>query len=301
MSSHSGSKAILYAFLANLGIAIAKTVTSIITGSGSMMAEAIHSYADTGNQILLFIGLHRSKKPADDIHPLGYGKVAYFWSFIVAIFLFSIGGLYSVYEGIHKLMHPSQIEKAYIALLVLGFSILLEGASLFGALREVKKIRKNKSLREWLKTSARSDLIVVLGEDLAAISGLVLAFTFISIGMVTGNPAFDAIGSIVIGVVLIIVSIFISLKIKSLIIGQSASPEIQKKIEAIIEHEQSVREVYHIITMHFGTTLMVAAKIRFMPKIPVGEVSRIINHIEVEIKKEFHEVEYTFIEPDITD
>lgn len=301
MSSHSGSKAILYAFLANLGIAIAKTITSIITGSGSMMAEAIHSYADTGNQILLFIGLHRSQKPSDEIHPLGYGKAAYFWSFIVAILLFSIGGLYSIYEGVHKLIHPGKLDKAYIALLVLGFSILLEGGSLLGALKEIKKLRKNKSLFSWVKTSSRADLVVVLGEDFAAITGLMLAFIFIWIGMITENPIFDAIGSVAIGFVLIMVSILISLKIKSLIIGQAASVEIKSKIEEIIKSEKNIQKVFNVITMYFGHTLMVAAKINFSPEISVKDASKIINKIEVEIKNEFPEVEYTFIEPDITD
>ncbi len=301
MAHHSGAKAILYAFLANLGIAILKTVTSVVTGSGSMMAEAIHSYADTGNQILLFLGLRRSAKPADETHPLGYGKVTYFWSFIVAVLLFSMGGIFSVYEGMHKLSHPAKLEKIEIALVVLGFSILLEAGSLYGALKEIKKIRGDMKLLPWIKKSANADLIVVLGEDAAAISGLVLAFVFLSIGMVTGNPVFDAIGSIVIGFILILVSIFIAIKIKSLIIGQSASPEIRGRVQEILASEKSVREVYHIITVHFGNTIMLAAKIRFSPDISVKKISEIINRLEADIKTEFPEIEYTFMEPDVAD
>ncbi len=301
MAHHSGAKAILYAFLANMGIAVLKTVTSVITGSGSMMAEAIHSYADTGNQILLFLGLRRSAKPADETHPLGYGKVTYFWSFIVAVLLFSMGGIFSVYEGMHKLSHPAKLEKIVIALAVLGLSILLEASSLYGALKEIKKIRGDRKLLHWIKESANADLIVVLGEDAAAIFGLVLAFVFLSIGMVTGNPVFDAIGSIVIGLILILVSTFIAVKIKSLIIGQAASPEIREKVREILASEKSVQEVYHIITIHFGNTIMLAAKIRFSPNISVKKISEIINRLEEDIKKEFPEIEYTFVEPDITD
>jgi len=208
MSDHgSSAKAILYAFTANLGIALAKLAASIYTHSGSMMAEAIHSFADCGNQVLLYLGLRQAQKPPDAKHPLGYGKVTYFWSFIVALLLFSMGGLFSMYEGWHKLHAPEELHQAWIALAVLGASILLEFGSLVGCLREIKKLRKDKPLWRWVGTTRNAELVVVLGEDLAALLGLALAFVFVALATVTGNPVFDAVGSIVIGIIQIMASV----------------------------------------------------------------------------------------------
>jgi cation diffusion facilitator family transporter len=234
-SSHdSTARAILYAFLANLGIAIAKTWAALITGSGSMLAEAIHSYADTGNQVLLYLGLKQSLRPPDEEHPLGYGKLSYFWSFIVAILLFSMGGLFSIYEGYHKLTHPEPLSQIWIALVVLVLAIMLEGASLFGALREIKKVRAGRPFFEWFRHTRNSELVVVLGEDIGAQLGLVLALSFLILAFVTGNPMFDALGSICIGVVLLVISVFVAWRVKSLLVGRSADPEIQQAIDAII-------------------------------------------------------------------
>ncbi|MBV1888867.1 MAG: cation transporter, partial [Proteobacteria bacterium] len=184
-SSHSengGSahKAILYAFFANLGIAISKTWAAMHTGSGSMLAEAIHSYADCGNQLLLVLGMKQANRPADSDHPMGYGKLTYFWSFIVALMLFSMGGLFSVYEGLHKLESHEPLNQAWIGLLVLIVAIGLEGLSLLGCLKEIKLLRGDKSLLRWIKATRQSELLVMLAEDVAAIIGLVLASGFLS-------------------------------------------------------------------------------------------------------------------------
>ena len=188
-STHdSTARAILHAFLANFGIALAKTWAAMVTGSGSMLAEAIHSYADTGNQVLLFLGLKQSQRPADDEHPLGYGKLSYFWSFIVAILLFSMGGIFSIYEGLHKLQNPEPLSQIWIAIVVLILAIFLEGFSLFGALREIGKVRGERPFREWLKHKRSSELVVVLGEDIGAQLGLMLALGFLLLAMITGNP-----------------------------------------------------------------------------------------------------------------
>ena len=184
-------KAILYAFLANFGIALAKSWGAWFTGSGSMLAEAIHSYADAGNQVLLYLGLVQSKKPADENHPLGYGKLSYFWSFIVAIILFSLGGLFSIYEGIHKFQEPEPLNQVWVGLLILGIAIVLEGASLLGCLGEISKLRKERTLREWLRTTRNAELVVVLGEDIAALVGLVLAFCFLGWAGYTGDTRFQ--------------------------------------------------------------------------------------------------------------
>src|SRR4051812_8374943 len=210
MSDHGSShKAIFYAFIANLGIALAKLGAAAYTHSGSMLAEAIHSFADCGNQVLLFIGLRQAQKPPDALHPLGYGKVTYFWSFVVALLLFSMGGLFSINEGWHKLHSHEPLNKAWIALVVLGLSVALEFGSLLGCLREVRKLRGEKSFGYWLRNTRNAELVVVLGEDVAALVGLAIAFVFVALAAATGNGIFDAIGSIVIVVVLVCVSIFV--------------------------------------------------------------------------------------------
>ena len=197
MSEHgSSAKAILYAFLANLFIAITKSGAAMYTHSGSMMAEAIHSFADCGNQVLLFIGLKQAQRPPDPLHPLGHGRLTYFWSFIVALLLFSAGGLFSIYEGWHKLHAPEELHQVWVALVVLGVSIVLETGSLVGCLREIAKLRRGRSLAQWVRKTRNAELVVVLGEDIAALLGLVIAFVFVSIAALTGDTRFDAAGSI---------------------------------------------------------------------------------------------------------
>ena len=300
MAGHGDTtKAILYAFLANLGLAIAKTGAAFYTGSGSMMAEAIHSFADCGNQILLFIGLKQSKKPADVRHPLGYGKITYFWSFIVAIMLFSMGGLYSIYEGWHKLHETGELNQIWIALVVLGFGIVLESFSLYGALKVVKEIRKDKSFREWFKNTRNAELVVILGEDTAATIGLAVAFVFVSIAAVSGDPVYDALGSICIGVILIFISIFIGWRIQSLIVGRSAEPELRELIDSIIEKDDAIETLLNSITMHLGPDVMLAAKIKMKAGLSIEEAVKQINELEVEVKRQVPSIVWCFIEPDI--
>jgi cation diffusion facilitator family transporter len=301
-SSHnSTARAILYAFIANFGIAIAKTAAAIFTGSGSMLAEAIHSYADTGNQVLLYLGLTQATKPADKEHPLGYGKLSYFWSFIVAILLFSLGGLFSIYEGLHKLHNPEELRYLWVAMLVLSFAILLEGGSLYGAWREVGKVRGERPFREWLKHTRNSELVVVLGEDIGAQVGLVLALFFLTLAYVTGNPMYDAIGSICIGTVLIIISIFIGWRIKALLVGRSADPEIQQVIDGIISERDDIVTVFNTITVQFGPDTMLAAKIRLREDLGLEAAVASINALERELKERVPNLKWCFVEPDIAD
>jgi len=300
MAGHGDTtKAILYAFLANLGLAIAKTGAALYTGSGSMMAEAVHSFADCSNQILLFLGLKQSQKPADEKHPLGYGKITYFWSFIVAIMLFSMGGLYSIFEGWHKLHEPGELNQIWIALVVLAFGIFLESSALMGALRVVKKIRGEKPFLQWLKNTRSAELVVIIGEDSAATLGLFVAFIFVSIAAVTGNPMYDAIGSICIGIILIFISIFIGWRIQSLIIGRSAEPELRELIDSIIEKDDAIEKLLNSITMHLGPKVMLAAKIKMKPRLSIEEAVKQINELEVEIQRQVPSVVWCFIEPDI--
>lgn len=301
-STHSGTaRAILYAFLANGGIAIAKSVVAWITGSGSMLAEAIHSYADTGNQVLLYLGLKQSGRPPDKEHPLGYGKLSYFWSFIVALMLFSLGGLFSIYEGMHKLQHPEPLTQIWMAIVVLVVAIILESFSLLGCLREINIIRKERSFRSWLTHTRNSELVVVLGEDIAALLGLTLALIFVSLAAVTGDPVYDAIGSMCIGVVLIVISVFLTIRVRSLLVGRSADPMIQETINRIIEHDDDIEKVFNAITMQFGPDTLLAAKIKLKSGIDIDTAVADINDLERRLKEQIPGLKWCFIEPDVED
>ena len=301
-STHgSAAKAILYAFLANFGIALSKSWAAWLTGSGSMLAEAIHSYADAGNQVLLYTGLRQSQRPPDENHPLGYGKLSYFWSFVVALLLFSLGGLFSIYEGFHKFQHPEPISEVWIALLVLGVAIVLEALSLAGCLREIRLVRGEQPFREWLKHTRNAELVVVFGEDVAAIFGLCLAFGFLSVASLTGDPVYDAIGSMCIGVTLVVISIFIATHVRSLLVGRSAEPVIRQKMRDIISANPDIAEVYRMITIQFGADTMLAAKIRMIDGIPLGQAVASINEMERQLKEAIPNLRWSFIEPDTTD
>lgn len=302
MSDHgSSAKAILYAFVANLGIALAKLGAAIYTHSGSMLAESIHSFADCGNQVLLFLGLRQAQKPPDAKHPLGYGKVTYFWSFVVALLLFSMGGLFSIYEGWHKLDAHEELNKPWIALGVLAVSIGLEYFSLMGCLREIAKLRKEKPLRQWLKHTRNGELVVVLGEDIAALVGLVLAFVFVGLAALTGNIVFDAIGSITIGVVLVCVSIFIAIRIKGLLVGRSAEDDLQEALRAEVAGEPNIEALLNAITMQMGPDVMLALKVKMRAGITLETAVETLNALERRIKAKFNEVKWIFVEPDVAD
>ncbi|MDP6673916.1 MAG: cation diffusion facilitator family transporter [Gammaproteobacteria bacterium] len=297
----ASEKAILYALLANFGIALSKSWGAWFTGSGSMLAEAIHSYADTGNQILLFIGLVQARKPPDVEHPLGYGKISYFWAFIVAIMLFSLGGLFSIYEGVHKLQEPEPLEQIWAALLILGIAIVLEGASLLGALREIRKLRGEQSFSEWFSVTRNAELVVVLGEDVAAEIGLMLAFIFVMLAGITGDTRYDAFGSICIGVVLIVVSIFVATRIKSLLVGRSAEPELRRLIDNIIEEDPAIERLLNTITLQVGPKIMLAIKIKMDSNLTIDEAVAHINTLEKRLKQQVPAIGWCFVEPDNVD
>ncbi len=297
----SSARAILYALLANFGIALAKSWAAIVTHSGSMLAEAIHSFADCGNQVLLYLGMRQAQRPPDAEHPLGYGKLSYIWSFVVALLLFSVGGLVSIYEGWHKLNEPEPLSAAWIALAVLGVSMALETLSLLGALREVRKLRRGRSLMSWLKATRNAELVVVLGEDCAALVGLALAFVFVLLAVLTGNPAFDAIGSLAIGAVLIAVAFWMALRIRTLLIGRSAEEDIRFGIEQIIEEDPNIEALLNAITLQIGPKIMLAAKIRMRAAMPIEQAVACINALELRLHAKFPEIGWCFIEPDVTD
>ncbi|MBC8003934.1 MAG: cation diffusion facilitator family transporter [Verrucomicrobia bacterium] len=300
MSNQDASvKSILFALLANFGIAVTKTIAAVITGSGAMLAEAIHSYADCGNQGLLFLGLKKMKREPDMEHPLGYGKEIYFWSFIVALILFSMGGLFSAYEGIHKLSSHEGLKSPMVAIVVLSLSILLEAASTYGCITQINKIKGKVPLRVWLKYSRQSELIVVLGEDIAAMMGLVFALIAVILSMITGNPVYDAIGSIVIGVLLIIISFVLGIKVKSLLIGQSADDPTRTSIKLFLEARPEVEQLLNLITFQMGPQIMVAVKAKMKRADSVDEMVTRINACEVALRKQYPAIQWVFFEPDI--
>jgi cation diffusion facilitator family transporter len=300
MSQQDASvKSILFALLANLGIAVTKTVAAVVTGSGAMLAESIHSYADCSNQVLLFLGLRATRKKPDKEHPLGYGKEIYFWSFIVALILFSMGGLFSVYEGIHKIRLHEGLKNPLIAIVVLSVSMFLEGASLYGCLRQINKVRHRVTLWTWFKNTRQSELIVVLAEDVAALLGLSLALIAVVLSIATGNPVFDAFGSIGIGLLLVIISIFLAVKVKSLLIGQSADSLICSEIRSTLESRREIEKVLHLITMQLGPRIMVAVKAKMAKADTVDQLIQNINTCEKELKKEHPDIQWVFFEPDV--
>lgn len=297
----SGTKAIYYALFANAGIALTKTAAALITASSSMLAEAIHSFADCGNQLLLLLGIKRAKAPPTALHPLGYGKVSYFWSFLVALLLFSVGGLFSVYEGSHKLLHPEPLQYPWVAIAVLGVGVVLEAFSLYGALRELKPTRGNRSLYRWFRETRQSELMVVVGEDIAALLGLMVALLFVLLTMLTGNPVFDAVGSIVIGILLITIALMITLEIKSLIIGESADEEFKAQLTDFFAQNYPNVQILNLITQHHGPDIILAIKAKFLrwPQNSRMLVDQ-INAIEKAIRQNFASVRFIFFEPDIT-
>jgi cation diffusion facilitator family transporter len=293
-------KTILYALGANLAIAVAKTAAAIFTSSSAMLAEAIHSFADSGNQGLLLWGLRQAKRPPSPEYPLGWGKAVFFWSFIVALVLFSLGGLFSLYEGWHKLSDPEPLKYAWVAVGILVFAIAAETVSLRACLHEVDKVRHGRTLWRWFRESRQSELVVILGEDIAALLGLVLALCAIAITMLTGDPVWDALGSMSIGALLIIVAIGIGIEIKALLIGQSAEPETEARLRAALQRQPGVDAVYRMITMQLGTSLMVAVKVK-MKDSSAREMIGAINRAEAALRAEFPEIQWLFFEPDLAD
>jgi cation diffusion facilitator family transporter len=294
------ARTIFYALGANLAIAVAKTGAAVATGSSSMLAEAIHSYADSGNQGLLLWGMRQAKRPPSPDYPLGWGKAVFFWSFIVALVLFSLGGLFSVYEGWHKLAHPEDLSYPWVAVGILVFGLIAEAISMRACLQEVNKVRGKKSVWRWFRTSRQSELVVILGEDFAALLGLALALIAVLLTILTANPMWDGLGSIWIGVVLILIAVGIGVEIKGLLIGQSAEPETVARIREFVERHDEVEKVYRIITMQLGSSLMVALKAK-MKAGNAAELVAAINRTEAALRREFPDIQWLFFEPDIAD
>lgn len=294
-------RSIFFALGANLAIALAKLGAAIATGSSAMLAEAIHSFADSGNQGLLLLGLSRAKRPPSPDYPLGHGKAIYFWSFIVALVLFMLGGLFSIYEGAHKLGEPEPLSYPWMAVGILVFGVFAECVSLYGCLTEVNKVRQGRSLWQWFRESRQSELVVVLGEDLAALLGLALALIAVLATMASGDPRYDALGSIAIGVVLVVVAIGIAVEIKGLLIGQSADPNVEKALRELLAQREEVAEVYRLLTLQLGASLMVSVKARMRERGSVEAMVASINRVEAAMRAAFPDIQWLFFEPDVKD
>src|SRR3984957_7661601 len=292
---------IFFALGANFAIFVAKLVAALLTGCGALLAESTHSLADCGNQGLLLIGMRQSKRAPSDEHPLGYGMVVYFWSFIVALMLFTVGGLFSFYEGIYKIEHPEPLRMPWLAIVVLSFSLIAESFSMWGCLREVRKARGGKNLWRWFHESRQSELIVVFGEDLAALLGLLFAMAAVVATHVTGNPVFDAYGSIAIGVLLCVVAIFVAREVASLLIGQSAEPKLRDALCDYVRARPEIEHVFRIITLQLGPDVMVSIKAKMRGELSGVEMIEAINRVEAAMKREFPDVRWSFFEPDIDD
>ena len=296
---HEGSRrAITAAFLANFGIAVAKFVAFVFTGSASLLAEAIHSVADTGNQGLLFLGGKRSRRAPTATHPFGYGRERYFWAFVVALVLFSIGALFAIYEGIQKAIEPHTIDAPEWAFGVLGIAIVLEALSLRTAVHEANRIKRDESWWHFIRSSKNPELPVVLLEDVGALFGLVLALAGVILSVTTGEPAFDAAGSIGIGLLLAVIAIVLAIEMKSLLIGEAAAPEEELSIKSAIEDGPEVERLIHLRTEHIGPEdLLVAAKIDLAPAAD-SDVANAIDRVEARIRASVPSAHLIFLEPD---
>ena len=292
-------RAILYALAANAGIAVAKGGAAFWTGSGAMLAETLHSIADCANQGLLLLGMKRSQRPADENHPLGYGRATYFWSMIVALMLFTVGGLYALYEGIERVLHPSTLKDPWLAVGILAFSIALEAGSLWGALKIIREQRGTRTFWEWFRITRQSELMVIAGEDIAALLGLVFALLAVLTAIVTGNPFYDALGSLAIGTLLIVVAIAIMREVKGMIVGESADPLVHAEIERFVTARPEVEAVFNLITLQWGDRVVVAAKVRMRESADAARMIGEINACEVALKQRFPEVHWIFFEPDV--
>ena len=299
--SGDSARAIFFALGANFAIACAKGVAAFFTGSSAMLAETVHSLADCGNQLLLLLGMRQSRRPPSPDYPLGYGKAIYFWSFLVAVMLFTVGGMFSLYEGIHKLQHPEPLRQWWWAAGVLAFGIVAEAFSMRACLQEVAKVRGDRNLWQWFRGSRQAELVVIFGEDLAALLGLAFALGAVLLAVATGNPAWDAIGTIAIGALLIVVAVFVAIEVKAMLIGQGVHPERQAQMRAYLEARPEIAGVYNLITLQLGNDVMVSVKARMHEARDAAALLRQINAVEQAMQAQFPEVSWSFFEPDIAD
>jgi cation diffusion facilitator family transporter len=279
---------------------LAKIAGFVITRSASMLAESIHSLADTGNQALLLLGARRADRPPDEAHPFGYGSARYFWAFVVAMVLFMLGGVFAIYEGVEKLLHPHEIEAPAVAYAVLGVSVVLESLSFRTALSEANPLRGRRSWWQFIRGTKNPELPVVLLEDFGALIGLMFAIVGITLAEVLHAPRFDAVGSLAIGLLLVAISIVLAIEMASLLIGEAASPDDIATITRALEDAMSVRRVIHLRTQHLGPEdVLVAAKVEFDPALSQAALVAAIDDAEAALRAVYPSARLVFIEPDL--
>ncbi|MGW9182948.1 cation diffusion facilitator family transporter [Agromyces sp. NPDC055661] len=300
MSASGGTRAIIAAFLANLGIAITKFIAWFFSGSTSMLAEGVHSVADAGNQLLLILGGRKAQKAADKEHPFGYGRERYVYAFVVSIILFSVGGVFSIYEGIDKIQHPHELEVPWLPILVLSIAIVLESFSLRTAIKESNHVRGRQTWVQFVRRAKAPELPVVLLEDVAALLGLVFALFGVGLTIITGNSLFDAIGTLMIGTLLIIVAIVLGMETKSLLVGEGANDDDLQKIEQAILDGPEAERIIHMKTLYLGPDeLLVAAKVGFAADQRLLEVATATNVIEARVRQAVPTARVIYVEADV--
>ncbi|MFO0664415.1 MAG: cation diffusion facilitator family transporter [Polyangiaceae bacterium] len=284
----------------NLLIALVKAVAAFFTKSGAMLAEALHSFSDCGNQALLLLGVKQARKPPDASHPFGYGRALYFWSFLVALMLFVGGGVFSIYEGIHKILEPERVEKVWLGFLILGISFALEGAATLSNIKEINKRKGRRAFFQYLRETKDSDLVVVFGENAAAVLGLVLAMIALGLAALTGDGRFDGGGSIAIGVVLILVAGFLAYEVKSLLLGEAADETIDESARALAKEVPLFERVIHLRTTQQGAgEVLVAIKVAVSPNAVMKDVAIAIDDFEKALRTAHPDVRWCFVEPDV--
>ncbi|MDZ4827097.1 MAG: cation diffusion facilitator family transporter [Actinomycetota bacterium] len=301
MAGHEGSKkAVIAALIANALIAVSKFIVFLITGAASLLAEAIHSAADTGNQGLLLHGGKSARRPADEQHPFGYGNRRYFWAFIVALVLFSLGGLFAIYEGIEKLRHPHELESIGLAIGLLVFAIGVEAWSFRTAIREANKVRGERSMLRFIRTSKGPELPVVLLEDTGALIGLVIALFGVTMAKITDEPRWDAAGSLAIGILLVIIALFLAVEMSSLLLGEPALDEDIAKMRTAITGNDKVRRIIHLRTEHIGPDeIVLAAKLEFDRDLTIEQLTQAIDDVEAAVRAAVPATRLIFLEPDL--
>ncbi len=300
MSTGGGTRAIIAALIANLSIAVAKFIAFVFSGSSAMLAESVHSLADTGNQGLLLLGGRKARKKADAAHPFGYGRERFVYAFVVSIILFSIGGVFSIYEGIEKLQHPHELDNVWIPIAVLLFAIVAESFSFRTAIKEANHVRGKQGWVEFIRRSKSPELPVVLLEDFAALIGLILALGGVGLSIITGNTVFDALGTLAIGVLLVLVAIVLGIETKSLLVGEGASPADSSRIRDAINAHPEVEALIHFKTLYLGPEeLLVGAKVAFAKTKKLADVAASINALEAAIREAVPTARVIYIEPDV--
>ena len=300
MSAESGTRAIIAALLANLGIAVTKLLAFLVSGSSSMLAESVHSLADSGNQLLLLVGGRRSRRSATAEHPFGYGRERYLYAFVVSIVLFSVGGLFSVYEGIHKIRHPEELSNLLVPIVVLVVAIALESFSLRTAVVESNKVRRGQTWVQFVRRAKAPELPVVLLEDVGALVGLVLALMGVGLAAVTGASIWDGLGSVAIGGLLMGIAVVLGVETKSLLLGEGGSRGEVEAITAAVLEVEAIERVIHLKTLFLGPDeLLVAAKISLRPDVSVAEVAAAINEAEMHIRTALSVATVIYLEPDV--